>query len=339
MIATGLGGISRGEVSYRLSSLILDNTKSGKRRIWRELAAAPVNPIGQFNRFVSGRATQVQGNPEDPYDWRPPNLALQLAVGGRVIGQGESITENTNYYGFVEFDVLFGSPFESERRKPFDRFDTGFQLNLGDKTRMGRVQIRGDLWFKPLGADANGEANRAIAITQDFDYIDNEAYEYGGQSFGLTYYSRFGSGKTRLTTRVVGYAVAAAAVNADYSYLADIPNPRQLRNYDYGPGVGAGLEMLLSRSGRPVATLTYRYTMIDIRNGSVYNPDSTTGSDGSHQVHRVGLRVVVPVTNRIGIGADGFLFYRDSRYDSPDLEDKTQRNPEARLSLVWNWGH
>ena len=339
MVSTGLGGISRGEVSYRLASLILDNTKSGKGRIWREIAAAPVNPVGQFNRFVSGRATRVQGNPEDPYDWRPPNLVLQLATGVRVIGQGESISENTNYYGFVEFDVLFGSPFENERRKPFDRFDTGFQLNLGDKTRMGRVQIRGDLWSKPLGGGDGGRVNHALAITQDFDYVDNEAYEYGGQSFGLTFYSRFGTGKTRLATRVVGYGVAMAAVNADYSYLADIPNPRQLRNYDYGPGVGAGFEMLVNRSGRPLAVLGYRYTLIDVKNGSLYNPDGTSGSSAAHHVHRASLRAVVPVTNRIGIGADAILFYRDSRYDSPELEDKTQRNPELRLSVVWNWGH
>ena len=339
MVSTGLGGIARGEVSYRIASLILDNTKSGKRRTWREIAAVPVNPVRQFNRFLSGDASRVQGNPEDPYDWRPPHLALQLNAGARVIGQGDSISENTNYYGFLEFDVLFGSPFENERRKPFDRFDTGVQFNLGEKTRIGRLQIRGDLWTKPLGGDGSGKARHALAITQDFDYVDNEAYEYGGQSFGLSFYSRFGTGRTRLTTRVVGYAVASAAVNADYSYLADVPNPRQLRNYDYGPGVGAGAEMLLNRSGRPLATFSYRYTLIDVRNGSIYNPDATEGSDARHQVHRASLRVVVPVTNRIGIGADAILFYRDSRYDSPELEDKTQRNPELRLSVAWNWGH
>jgi hypothetical protein len=129
-------------------------------------------------------------------------------------------------------------------------------------------------------------------------------------------------------------------VNADYSYLADIPNPRELRNYDYGPGVGGAVEMLLNRSGRPLAWLGYRYTLIDVENGSLYNPDGTTGSSATHQVHRVSLRVVVPVTHRIGIGADAFLFYRESRYDSPELEPRrTQRNPEARLSVVWNWGH
>ena len=33
--------------------------------------------------------------------------------------------------------------------------------------------------------------NHSLALQQDFDYIDNEAYEYGGQSFGPALLSRF----------------------------------------------------------------------------------------------------------------------------------------------------
>ena len=339
MISTGLGGISRGELSYRLGNVILNNTSSGKGRIWREIAAFPVNPVGQFNRFVSGRATKVQGNPTSPYDWRPPVLGMQLNAGARVIGEGESISENSNSYGFAEFDVQYGSAFENERRKPFDRFDGSIQMNFGDKTSIGRLQVRGDLWSKPLGGPAGPDTRHALAVVQDFDYIDNEAYEYGGQGFGMAFYSRFGSASTRLATRAVGYFVASAAVNADYSYLADVPDPRELRDYDYGAGVGAGAEMVLVRKRRPLAALSYRYTMISVKNGSIYNPeDGPEGSDSTHHVHRLTLRLNVPVTKKLAIGADAWLFYRDSNYDSPELEDKTQRNPEARLYLAWDLG-
>ncbi len=339
MVSTGLGGIARGEFSYRLANVILNNTKSGSGRIWREIAAAPVNPVGQFNRFLSGRATKVQGNPDSPYDWRPPTLGMQLAMGTRVIGEGQSIAENTNAYGFAEFDVQYGSAFENERRKPFDRFDGAVQVNFGDKSRVGLLQVRGDLWSKPLGGPAGPDTRHALAIIQDFDYIDNEAYEYGGQGFGLGLFSRFGSGDTRLTTRAVGYVVAAAAVNADYSYLADIPDPRELRDYDYGAGAGAAAELLLHRKGRPLAFLTYRYTLISVKNGSIYNPeDGPEGSSSRHHIHRVALRVTVPVAKRLALGGDAWLFYRDSNYDSPELQDKSQRNPEARLYLSWDIG-
>ena len=171
-------------------------------------------------------------------------------AGGRVIGEGQSITENTNYYGFLEGNVQYGSPFTNERRKPFDRFDTGLQLNLGDKTAVGRLQIRGDLASWPLGSE---EVPRHVfAITQDFDYVNNEAYEYGGQSFGLTLFSAYGDPTgTHLWTRLTGYVSPMAAVNADYSFLADVADAERFREYDYGPGLGAAVEMLLIRRLRP----------------------------------------------------------------------------------------
>jgi hypothetical protein len=340
MMSTGLGGMARGEWAYRISSLILDNSKTGWRRYMREFGALPFNPIRTGNRFVSGRATTRRGNPEDPYDWRPPYLALQLYAGARAIGEGESISENTNYYGFIEGTLQYGSPFKNTRRKPFDRFDTSLQLNLGEKTRVGRLQIRGDLASWKLG-DQDDPRN-VFAITQDFDYIDNEAYEYGGQFFGGSLFTRFGeTSGTRFVTRLTGYVSPMAAVNADYSFLADVPDRERFREYDYGPGVGAGVEGFLYRKGRALLGFSYRYTYINVKNGSIYNPDDDNllGSDAEHQLHRVGVRLIVPIGGTWGIGADARLFYRDSKYSLPELEDTTQRNPELRVFLTWDLGY
>jgi len=337
MISTGLGGIARGEWAYRLSSLILDNTKTGKGRLWREAAAFPVNPIRGFNRVLSGDASELQGNPGDPYDRRPPNLGMQLSTGVRVIGEGESITQNTNTYGFLEFDLHFGNPWDSEHKKPFDRFDTGIQMNLGDKTRLGRLQIRGDLWSKPLGE--GDQRHHALAIIQDFDYIDNEAFEYAAQSFGLSLSSRFrAQAKARILTRVFAHAMPLAAVNADYSYLADVADKERDREYDYGPGLGAGAEVFVVRSGRPLLTAYYRFAWISVSNGSVYQTQNLGGSDANHYIQSAALRLVVPVTRRLGIGADGAVFLRKSRYSLQDrFKPIDQRNPQARVYLAWNW--
>ncbi len=341
MISTGIGGMARGEWAYRISSLILDNTKTGGSRILREIAAGPINPVRTFNRFVSGRATRVQGNPEDPYDWRPPSLGLQLHAGARVIGEGESITNNTNYYGVFEVGLQYGSPFKNERRKPFDRFDTSIQFNFGEKTRVGRLSIRGDLASWKLGADKENPRH-VFAITQDFDYVDNEAYEFGGQFFGGSLFSGFGDvSGTRLVTRLTGYLSPMAAVNSDYSFLADVANQERFREYDYGPGIGAGFEGIVGHKGRPWLGFSYRYTYINVRNGSIYNPEDPDllGSDADHQVHRFGLRLLIPIGESWGIGGDARIFYRDSRYSLPELEDTTQRVPEVRVFLTWDLGY
>jgi hypothetical protein len=211
MISTGIGGIARGEAMYRISSLILDNTRRGKGRFGREAAALLVDPARGFNRVVSGDASEVNGNPTHPYDWRPP-FQLHVRAGPRIMGEGESISENTNTYGFLEVALSYGDPWDPENRRPYDRFDVVSQSNFGDKTRLGRLLIRGDLVSKPVGR------NHSLALQQDFDYIDNEAYEYGGQSLGPALLSRFGTSRgLTLYSRLQAYAILLGAVNSDYS--------------------------------------------------------------------------------------------------------------------------
>jgi hypothetical protein len=333
MVSTGLGGIARGEIAHRVGAALVDNTASGRDRLWREAAAFVVNPVGEFNRLVSGRATRIFENPPNRNDWRPRHLNLQTAAGARVIGERASITENANAYGFLELDLRYGDAFANTRR-PFDRFDATIQLNLGDKTRLGRMVIRGDLWSKALGDTI--DPRHVLAIVQDFDYIDNEAYVYGGQGFGLALFSRRGVRQATLRSRAVGYVVAGAAVNAEYSFLAQIPNPRQQRDYDYGAGTGAALELLLTGPTRLTGSFSYRYTLIAVRNGSLYNPpEGPAGSSANHHVHRATLMLTVPVRARMWLGGEFGLFYRDSRYSAPELEDAKQRNPEARVFLAF----
>jgi len=344
MISTGIGGVARGEMAYRISSTILDNTARGKPRFWREFGAFVVNPVRGFNRLVSGDAYEVKGNPEDPQDHVPPDFGVILRVGPRVMGEGESITENTNYYGFAEVTVSYGSPGENERRRPYDRFDLVAGVNVGDKTALGRLLIRGDLVSLPLG----GNENHTFAVQQDFDYIDNEAYEYGGQSFGVALQSRFPlSADYQLWSRLQGYGIVLGAVNSDLAFLADVADRERYREYDYGPGVGAAWELYMFRKGRALAQARYRFSYIDVSNGSVYNDtQSGLGLSSDHDVHQFALGVNVPVRGRMSLGADGAVFLRHSRYDitgsegagiAPGVRRITQRNPEVRAFVGWQW--
>jgi hypothetical protein len=342
MISTGFGGIARGETSFRLSSMILDNTKRSESRFVREASAFLINPIRGFNRIVTGDATEVKGNPSDPYDWRP-SYQLNLRGGARMIGEGESISENTNTYGFVEASIAYGDPRELEQRRPFDRFDAIGQFDFGDKSHIGRLLIRGDIISKPVWG------NSSLALQQDFDYINNEAYEYGGQNFGAGLISFFDvSENLDLVTRAQAYWTVLGAVNSNLSFLADVANQERIREYDYGPGVGGAAELHLLRKNRPFVTARYRYTFIDVSNGSVYNNDiKDIGLNATHDVHQSQLRFDIPVSSRMSAGVDGLIFYRKSKYDvsgsglPPSVPQGprtvSQRNPELRAFIGYRW--
>jgi hypothetical protein len=67
---------------------------------------------------------------------------------------------------------------------------------------------------------------------------------------------------------------------------------------------------------------------------------SALGSDASHYLQAAGARPFVPlIKQKIGLGADGMVLLRDSRYTSPVLWDRDQRNPEVRVYLAFDLGH
>ena len=341
MASTGIGGMAFGEATYRISSRILDNTATGNGRVWREIGAFLVDPVRGFNRFLSGQAESVGANPSDPHDKWPPYHSDFVALGARITGTGESITDSTRVQAILELYMNSGSPWDNARRRPFDHFDVGLQLNGNDKVPVGRFQIRGDLFSKPLGGGS--DPKHAIAFVQYFDYINNYAYEFGGQSFGGALYSRFKpSGTVGIQTRLDLSAMILGAVNSEYAYVVKTEEQERLREYDYGPGAGLWFEALGSYKGRRLLSLGYRFQWINVKNGSVYLPDNEspdganpTGSDAEHFIHSVYARLTVPVRGSMSLGADAALFLRESYFSREDFVDTNQRVPQARLYLAW----
>ena len=344
MVSTGLGGIAYGEVTYRLSSEILNNQATGKSRFFQELGGFAINPIRGFNRILSGRWGKTDANPSEPLDWRPKEKRVFLLAGARTIGEGDSISNNTKTYAFVALDHSFGSVFDNERRKPFDSFSMTAQFNASEKQPLTVWRLRGDLYSKPLGTSGN----HAFAIVQHFDYYNNTAWEFGQQAFGPSLFSRFKLSDTMgLRLRLDGSAAILAAVNSNYSFVADVAERERYREYDYGPGLGASAEVVLTRRGQPLLTFMYRYVWIDVSNGSVFNkgdeiqtPGGNTvtalGSDASHTIQAPGVRLFVPLFRKMGLGADAFYFLRKSRYDLALFKDVDQRNPEVRAYLAFD---
>jgi uncharacterized protein DUF3943 len=336
MVSTSIGGIALGEMMFRLSSEILDNGAHGKTRFFKEFGSFFVDPVRELNRLISGRASAHADNPVDPMDWRPPHRQNLVMLGARVIGQGESISDNTNTYANLGFDHAYGSPFDNTRRKAFDYMDVNIQLSAQDKVPLNVLRISGDLLEKPLGRDAG--PNHVLALTQRFDYLNNTAYEFGGQSLGATLYSRFRlSPKLGLSTRADALGLILGAVNSEYAKIADVADRERLREYDYGPGLGAAAQATLTRSGLPLLSLAYRFQWISVSNGSVFSKgQSGQGSDANHYIQAAGARLLIPVFGRVGFGADGTVFLRKSRYSLPAFHDIDQRNPQVRVFLTWN---
>ena len=62
------------------------------------------------------------------------------------------------------------------------------------------------------------------------------------------------------------------------AFVADVANQERIREYDYGPGVGGAVELYLQRKNLPLVTARYRYSYVDVSNGSIYNGETASGA-------------------------------------------------------------
>lgn len=334
LLNTGLGGIALGEMLYRTSSLVLDNTATGSDRFWNEFWGFLLNPIRGFNRLVTGRASNTLENPSNPLDKAPDFLVNRLEMGARGYSQNAGLTD-PEFTAFFNVDFMYGAPLQIERNQPYDFFLLSAQINFNDKKPLGKLTVRANLFHRDLG-DRDRNHHRFMVL-QHFDYVDNLAYESGGQSFGAGVLSRWELGEPgnwSLFTIGEGIFSPMVAVNSDFAFLAEVPGVREnYRDYDFGLGAGARLGAAFIKGQNRIVDLVYTVNYINTLNGS-----ETNGSDASHLLNSALGRVLIPVSDSWSVGADYEMFIRNSYYSGEGLEDSVQRSPQLRTFVSWKVG-
>ena len=333
-VNTGMGGMALGEMIYRTSSLVLDNQATGSERAWNEFWGFVLSPLRGFNRLVTGRSRRVYDNPTDPLDHRPVFLANRLHAGVRGFAQNAGFTD-PKYKAFLNLEYLYGSPFSIERNKPWEFFILNAQINFGDTKALGKLNIHANLFHKDLGE--RGRDRHRFMVLQHFDYVNNSAYELGGQSVGAGVLSTWELGEPgnwRLFTLGEGIFWPMVAVSSEFAYAAEIPGTREnLRSYDYGLGAGARVGTAIIKDQTRIVDLLYSVNYVNTLNGSVAN-----GSDSWHIIHSALVRTLIPVKEEWALGFDYELFLRHSYFSTPEFEDQNQRSPQLRAFVSWKLG-
>jgi hypothetical protein len=207
------------------------------------------------------------------------------------------------------------------------------QINFTDDVDpAGLMTIRGDVLSKPYGPA--GARNGAIALVQHFDYVNQRTWEFGAQSLalGLSHRLRLSQG-TRLELHADLLGTVLGSINSRFEFTEPPANEKELRRWEYGPGLGARAEALLLVREHPVVQATYRYQWIHVTNGT---PENGGGAD--HDLQIAALRLRAPLGRRFGLGVDGELFLRKSHYGNPLLVEGDDRVPQVRAYATWRLG-
>jgi hypothetical protein len=305
-VYTSVGGVILGESLYRLSRLPLDNTATGGARVWREITSGLLNPISGLNRLVRGETGRVSATPPS---WRPSAILGIMDLGYRqttqsIIGGG---TETGSSQWNATFALSYGNPITDLGRAPFSYF--AFRADLAgpsDKGLLSQLSARGSLAAWPLSESGRHQA----ALSLEYDYFSNPAFEYGGQSIQVGLVSTFGAPGTTWwgQTNFLFNGVILGATQSDYYESVEG------RDYDFGPGLGTILSGRFLYKNRMLGTVAYTGLWLH----------TVDGTESAHYQDALLVEGRYWVTRKIGLGLSYTGYNRHSNYAAlPDVDESS----------------
>jgi len=251
----------------------------------------------------------------NPPDRMPSALSASVDAGYRHNNGSSAVHPDQ---GILTFWVIYGDPFAGEIQKPFDTFRATVDLNMPGGRLVSRIEERGILKGWEL-TEKDDRARHILSVNQEYIYLSNDAQEVGAQMFTGSILSGHSiNNRFKVVSQFSLLAMPMAAVRT-----TDALNPLSGRNFDYGPGGGARIELRLLSRGREAASVGYAAAWTHTTDGSTNN--------NTLQFLRVVGRV--PIWEKLGAGAAYNWYSRRSTYTN--FVEGTHTQSEWRAFLSW----
>ncbi len=310
LVNTTVSGINLGEITYRLSTMVTDNSATGSKRFFQEFLGTLINPVRGVNRLISGEAYRVFANPV----WRIPNEFTFYCSGGLrwTDTNGDPNVMDLAEDGALGFTIVYGDRIKA--KEPFSYFRV-FVRTFSGTPRLNVLETIGYLGGAYLMKTDDVQHKLNINMEYDFNqFLANsvESTHFGGILYGattmnfnfLSSYSFYGT--SRLVTQIGLSAVLMGATPSDHYF------DKEGRNYDFGPGFG-------SKLGLSIHDGLWDYLKI-----SYYGLKIFTASEPQHSRHDVetlSIDAQLPVYNNFAIGFGATAYFRNSTYEYfPDVQ-------------------
>ena len=319
-IATTLSGAMLGEMLYRMSSRIIDESVVGKERILREWLAAIVNPFRALNRTFYNRTTR--NHSKNIYEREPRNGELSLGMNN--VAEGTNLLKGTRNL-MLKFDYYYGQPFNRGKHKPFDYFNFHFALNFWEQEPIGYVYSHGFLFGKELTLKHNQKL--LTGIFQHYDYISNNIYTIGATSLGWGIVYRFPAvNDAELLSEMHISFILMGGANSAYAeeYLIPGVSSYPYRDYNMGTGLNSKFEGTLSF---PWGSLHLGYLGYWIH--------TLDGAPGDEIIGIFKPKFTYKIKGPWNVGIEYLFYHRQGIYD--DYPNIDLQNNEQRLFLSWKF--
>ncbi len=315
LVTTTLGGAMLGEISWRVSTAVLDPRATGLERFARETVAAAANPVRGIGRLVTGESFHVAGRLAP----RPPAtpMVVRVSTGGVVpyftTVEGPDRTAHQRLpRGNTEILLIHGDAFAATA--PYDYFLFNVGLNMPSDP-VATISARAQLHRVEIYHTSRQRGH--LILAQNFDYLDNGIYKLGasGLGGGYAHERRWGSDWFH-TLHFQAGVVPIAAVSSEFFRVAS-------RDYNLGGGTYAHSRVTIGRSSRWFAALvTDRYWV-----------RTRSGAKGDELIGHSRAEVTRAVWNQFGLALSAGSY--DRLANTRDHGTRAELTQEARLLLTY----
>jgi len=302
-INTSFGGIVLGEVTYRLSNMIVNNRGRGFKRNASEVLAFVVSPMNGFNRIITGKWGKSTRNTIE--------RDSSKVIADFDLGYRRYNADNRGLYGiYGHMKFLYGTPYQGYRT-PFSNIVVNIEAGKDDSSIVNLVSVYGSLAGWRIRS--NKQINHVVVLSANYDYIRNQAFFFGGQSVKANLISEFDLPKKfKLTTNV----------GAGPILLGAVPAYRIFNKRDYYYGMGASI------TGSGTIAFSDKICFGIHYNGGYLR---TINGDPSHYyLHAVSNELDVKLYKNFSVvGESGYFTLQGNYRDFPDV---VKNYPYVRLS-------
>ena len=179
LMATSMGGVALGEVSYRLSNLVLNDATRGFSRFFRELIGTVINPMRGLNRLVTGDAWRVRHDNYRYHDYDALPVRLTATQGHRYIAGGGmhgGTLQDGKHSGFVNLLLDYGDAYDNDDSHPYDWFTGDITLS-NSAPHVSDLHVLARIWGTEM--EAGPRARGEFGFFHHFNYFDSAPFERG----------------------------------------------------------------------------------------------------------------------------------------------------------------
>ncbi|MEW5843784.1 MAG: DUF3943 domain-containing protein [Bacteroidota bacterium] len=294
IVNTPVTGIILGEISFRVSNLIIDESTVGFERFLREFSSTLIDPMQGFNRLIRG----------DMWKAGKPNKHSKFTM---IVSSGvhnvffSSKINNSKSYVALRADLNYGDQFlVSEHEKPFDYFTLHTEVNIAPGDNIVGIFASGVIWDSKLKLFE--KSKNIIGIYKEVDIHINTVYKLSATSVtGHIINTVPLSESVSLQNNFGLSAILMGATNSQYASESG-------KDYNIGPGASAkiGAKVIFKNFGEIYSN--YKRFWIH----------TLSGAEGEEFVGLLNIGINYQLLENSYLGMDFLLYerYGDYKYFS-----------------------